>query len=206
MISKHHSCSQMASKEFENIPQEVVTGNGNDVAEQWSLIQDSPQIKSLEEIGFYDHMMPRANQMAGGVMTQSSRKSIISQPADDGTAARNPLGKGKGTRFVCPCLSVFVCVRARLPSHLFVLVIPSQFQLFCGTFLHWLPGDRGWRGRRLLGCMKTVSPFSRTLFSDIDRLTMGDWLSMCTSQMAELHIGTICTWLCKPLLNTVIFW
>lgn len=88
--------------------------------------------------------------------------------------SQKPIGEGQRHLVLCVRVRARLCVCAcALPSHLFVLVIPLQFQLFCSTFLHWLPGDRGWRGRRLLGCMKTASPCSRTLFSDIDRLTVG---------------------------------
>lgn len=109
MDQQRHMCSQMAS----NIPQEVVTGNAKK-RRRWPVTPNqrpSPQVKRFGWIGFYDHMMQWANQLTGWVTTQSSRKSIIPRPADDGMAARNPLGKGKGTWF-CVSVCVFVCARA----------------------------------------------------------------------------------------------
>lgn len=106
----------MAWKVFKNIPQEVgAVKPESRTQHRWTVISYqrlSPKLKSFAGIGFCDHMMQRANQMTGWVMTQSSGKSIISRPGDDGMAARVPSGKGKGTWF-CVSVSVRVCVRAR---------------------------------------------------------------------------------------------
>lgn len=162
-----------------------------------------PQIKSFGAIRFYDHMMQWANQMTGWVTTRSRRKSIISRPADDGMAARNPLGKGKGTWF---CVSVRVCVCARACRHtcLSLLYLHNSSYFAAHSCTDCLGTESGggadcWDAWRW--CLHAVALSSVTL-------TDSRWglIKYCAHlKWNELHIGTICTWLWKPLPNTIIF-
>lgn len=167
----------MAWKVIKNIPQEVgAVKPESRTQRRWTVISYqrlSPKLKSFAEIGFCDHMMQRANQLTGWVMTQSSRKSIISRPGDDGTAARVPSGKGKGTWF-CVSVSVRACVRTRACRNTCLsLLYLHNSSYFAAHSCSDCPGTEGGGGRRLLGCMTMVSPRRRRLFSDIDLLMMG---------------------------------
>lgn len=78
-------------------------------------------------------------------MTQSSRKSIISRPGDDGMAARVPSGKGKGIWF-CVSVRVQVCVRAHNTCLSLLYLHNSSY--FAAHFCSDCSGTEGGGGRR----------------------------------------------------------
>lgn len=89
----------------------------------WILWQHNPEGQSDDRLNNNTGKNTAINQLSPDLMMAWEWKSH--------------LGTAWALGFVCACVWL----------HLFVLVIPSQFQLFCGAFLIWLPEDRGrWRG------------------------------------------------------------
>lgn len=148
----------------ESIPQEVAAGGAKTHC-HWAVISNqrlSSWLQRFEEIWFCAWCASQSDDRLS-----NDRAAVNQLSSDLLMTARKPethWGRARALGGVClyPCM--FVCVRACAVTPVcpcYTFKIPAIFAAHSSSDCQ---GTESGGGRRLLGCMKMVSPCSRTLF------------------------------------------